>query len=275
MSEIERKQIQASILEADDEGSFEAVIATLGVADSDGDIVEPGAFGDATVSVLPAHDSRSVPLGKAQIEERGDKAVAVGRFNLDIPAARDWHSALKFDLVHQPAVQEWSWGFHITEAKEDTVDGEPVRRLVELDMLEVSPVLRGASVGTRTLAAKAARCPECGEKITEPQEQDEDPEPEDDELQGLTLHDQMKAAIRGVEDVVARLREVSDQRRKDDREIGSESKVLALELSRGCGDLARVLKQVAAMTDEVMPDDPVVAAASEYMAHIARYGSRH
>ncbi len=151
---IERKTVGATIKQAGDDGTFEAEIATFGVVDHDGDIVERGAFGGATVSVLPAHQQQHVPLGKARIEERGDAAIAVGRFNLDIPAAADWHSALKFDLEHPPAVQEWSWDFLPIETSEDTVDGESVRRLIKLDTKEVSPVLRAASIGTGTLSIK-------------------------------------------------------------------------------------------------------------------------
>lgn len=151
---IERKTVGATIKAAGEGGSFEAVIATFGKVDRDGDIVERGAFGGATVSVLPSHRAEHVPLGKAKIEERGDLAVAVGAFNLDIGAARDWHSALKYDLEHPPAVQEWSWDFRPIEARDDTVDGEPVRRLVKLDTKEISPVLRGASVGSGTLSVK-------------------------------------------------------------------------------------------------------------------------
>lgn len=151
---IERKTVGATIKQAGDDGTFEAVIATLGVVDHDGDIVERGAFGGATVSVLPAHQAQHVPLGKARIEERGDQAIAVGRFNLEIPAAADWHKAIKFDMEHPPSIQEWSWDFRPVESSQDTVDGEPVRRLIKLDTMEVSPVLRGASIGTGTLSVK-------------------------------------------------------------------------------------------------------------------------
>lgn len=158
MKKTERKTVAAALKAAGDDGSFEAVIATFGVVDHDGDILDHGAFASHPVPVLPAHDAQHVPLGKALIEERGRQAVAVGQFNLDIPAARDWHSALKFDLANvQPPVQEWSWGFRVAGpdgARPDQVDGLPVRRLMKLDQREVSPVLRGASIGTGTLAAK-------------------------------------------------------------------------------------------------------------------------
>lgn len=152
--DIERKQFRGEIKQTDDEGSFEAVIATLDVVDADGDIILPGAFQNATVSVLPAHNSRSVPLGKAKMEDRGNKAVAVGQFNLDVAAAKDWHSALKFDLKNGPSIQEWSFAFRIIESSMETRDGEDIRILEKLDVMEVSPVLRGSGVDTGTLIAK-------------------------------------------------------------------------------------------------------------------------
>jgi len=106
---------------------------------------------------MPAHNQGSVPLGKvARVDERGDQAIAVGKFNLEVAAARDWHAAIKFDLAHPPAVQEWSWGYNTKDPRLGEFQGENVRFLSALDITEFSPVLRGASVGTRTLSAKAA-----------------------------------------------------------------------------------------------------------------------
>ena len=136
-------------------GEFEAVIATLGVVDSDGDIIMPGAFAGATVSIMPAHNHGSVPLGKAKMQDRGDEAIAVGQFNLDIQSGKEWHSALKLDLENPPSVQEWSFGFNVLDSEDDMRDGKPVRILKRLDVMEISPVLRGAGVDTRTLAVKS------------------------------------------------------------------------------------------------------------------------
>ena len=154
---MEHKTIHAAIKQAGDDGSFEAVVATLGVVDHQGDVIERGAFRGHPIPILPSHDANHVPLGKAQIVERGDQAIAEGQFNLDIEAARNWHSSLKFDLTKvQPAVQEWSWGFTVKgqDAKRDTLDGRPIRRLLKLDERELSPVLRGASIGSGTLSVK-------------------------------------------------------------------------------------------------------------------------
>ncbi len=157
MEPLQRKTIQVALKATDDAGSFEAVIATLGVIDHDGDVVEAGALDGQTVSLMPAHDSMSVPLGKATIVERGNDVVAVGKFNREVSAGKDWHEAIKFDLEHPPAKQEWSWGYRVKKENQrlGQLNGEDVRFLSLIDVEEISPVLKGASIGTRTLAAKA------------------------------------------------------------------------------------------------------------------------
>lgn len=183
------KQFRGEIKQLDDKGSFEAVIATLNVVDSDGDIIVPGAFQNATVSVLPAHDSRHIPLGKAVMEDRGNKAVAVGQFNLDVGAAKDWHSALKFDLANGKSIQEWSFAFRIVESSMETRDGEDIRILEKLDVMEVSPVLRGAGVDTGTLSAKNKK----------------------------RFADQLELTLKSIEDTLERAKSIADLRAKNDK----------------------------------------------------------
>lgn len=144
----------SSIKAISEKGEFEAVIATLGSVDSDGDIIAPGAFGNASVSIVPAHNHGSVPLGKAKMEDRSNEAIAVGQFNLDIQPGKEWHSALKFDLENGEAVQEWSFGFRVLDAEDEVRDGKTIRILKRMDVMEISPVLRGAGVNTRTLDVK-------------------------------------------------------------------------------------------------------------------------
>lgn len=141
---------------AGDEGAFEAVIATMDVVDSDGDIVLPGSLDGKIAPLVPAHNQSSVPLGKAQIEEKGNQAIAKGQFNLEVGPALDWFKAIKFDIANGPALQEWSWGYFPIDASFEQRDGVEVRLLKDIDVHEISPVLRGASVGTRTISAKSA-----------------------------------------------------------------------------------------------------------------------
>lgn len=230
----ERKTIRAEIKQAGDDGTFEAVVATLGVVDSDGDIVERGALAGQTVHILPAHDAFHVPLGKARYDERGDEVWALGRFNLEIASAADWHKAIKFDLEHPPSIQEWSWDYIPKRAEPDTIDGQSVRRLIALDSKEVSPVLRGASVNTRTVSAKARK--------------------------GKLIH-QVRAVTEDAAAAVERIREVSAMRAKDGRELGAEMKAEALKMAAEIESLAA---QVEALAAHVAPEDEVAQALAVY-----------
>lgn len=230
------KTIDAGIKQAGEDGSFEAVIATLGVVDRDGDIVEPGAFGDATVHVLPAHDSGSVPLGKAQIVERGNLAIAVGQFNMEIPKAQHWSSSLRFDLKNPPSIQEWSWGFRIEEASSDTIDGEPVRHLIDVDTFEVSPVLRGASVGTRTLSAKS-----------------DDGEP-------LPLIEQIKLVTGEVSTLIECIQKVAEVRKGKGRGLGPDVRIASVRMGE---EVSKLVDQLADAIKEEMPSKNSDPEASE------------
>lgn len=149
------KQFKAATLkQIDERGHGRAVFATLNVVDKDGDVTEPGAFGEQEVFVLPTHNWGSVPLGKGRISEEGDQAVVDFQLNLDTEAGREWHQALKFDMANGTPLQEWSYGFTIKESEQETRDGESVRVLKAMDVHEVSPVIVGAGEGTRTLAVK-------------------------------------------------------------------------------------------------------------------------
>lgn len=143
----------------DDEGHGLARIATLSAIDKDGDTYASGAFGGAGGQwghILAAHNWSHIPLGKARVYEEGDQALAELHLNLDIPAGRDWHAALKFDLGHASdhPVVEWSYGFQVLDSAMETRAGERVRVLKRLQVFEVSPVVRGAGNGTGTLAMK-------------------------------------------------------------------------------------------------------------------------
>jgi hypothetical protein len=138
-----------------------ARIATLSAVDHDGDTYLPGAFswkegGHQWCSILPAHDRRAAPLGKARVYEEGDAALAELHFNLDVPEAKSWHSAIMFDIAQGQSVQEYSYGFDILEFDYQLRSGNRVREMKKLDVSEVSPVLRGAGVGTGTLRMKSA-----------------------------------------------------------------------------------------------------------------------
>lgn len=148
-----------------DEGTVRVAFATLNDVDKDGDVTLPGFFGKQATVMVPVHDWNHVPIGKGVIFEEGDQAIAEVKLNLDIPAARDWHSALKFDMANPPALQEYSYGYTVLDGGSEYGDfkGRRVRYLKArpdgspgVDVHEVSPVLLGAGNGTRTLGVKNA-----------------------------------------------------------------------------------------------------------------------
>lgn len=151
------------IKEVKDTGMVVAVIATLNVVDKDGDVTLPGFFGEQEVVMLPCHDWGHIPLGKGRVYESGDKAVAEMKMNLDLESAREWHSALAFDLKNGRPLQQYSYGFNILSggSSDGEKDGRKVRFLQPAPggapgckVHEISPVLVGAGEGTGTLAVK-------------------------------------------------------------------------------------------------------------------------
>lgn len=153
-----------TIKEMDAAGKGLARIATLSTVDLDGDTYMPGAFGwkagGQWCSILPAHDRRATPLGKARVYEQGDEALAELSFNLDIPEAKGWHSAIMFDLANGESIQEYSYGYNLVEFDYQVRDNDRVRQFKKVDVLEVSPVLKGAGIGTGTLSMKSAELKE-------------------------------------------------------------------------------------------------------------------
>lgn len=143
-------------LKAEDaeKGSFQAVFATMGVIDLDGDVTTPGAFGKQSVMVEPwNHNYGELPVGRGDISEADRDAVIDGKFFLDTPNGRDHYEVVKA----LADIQEWSYTFYILEAEYGQQDGKDVRFLKKLDVVGVGPVTRGAGVDTRVTAIKGKK----------------------------------------------------------------------------------------------------------------------
>ena len=147
----------------DSEGIVEAYVNTMGVKDHDGDIINPEAFNNSIRSRLPipvlsGHDQSEI-IGKVlfaqpeQIEGPEHRLFARMQMNMDTEAGRDAYSNIAGHYV-----REWSVGFNIpgNDAIAYDRDGaDPIRTIMELDWVEVSSVVRGASPSTMTIAAKS------------------------------------------------------------------------------------------------------------------------
>ena len=167
MSELIYKTVKSEVSTVDAaEGIVEAYVNSMGVVDHDGEIIEMGAFDQSIQkggqSVAWFHD-QSAPVGKVidaapiQLSNDSDnprqqgRLKAVMQFNLNTQRGRDAFADVEFG-----SVKEWSVGFRALEDDLERLDGgENVRVIKNLDWVEVSPVLRGASPDTQTITAKS------------------------------------------------------------------------------------------------------------------------
>jgi hypothetical protein len=95
-------------------------------------------------------------MGKGFIREIDNEAQVAFKLNLKTCLGKEWYEAMRFDLEHEPAKMEWSYGFSVVESENGEFQDQQVRFLKKLQVHEVSPVLLGAGIGTRTLAMKQA-----------------------------------------------------------------------------------------------------------------------
>lgn len=154
---MDSKSLHGVEIKSADKGEVSAVIATLNVVDKDGDVIVPGAFEDGAEVLISAYQHTSwggaLPVGKGRIRTTASEAIFDGNFFMDTTAGRD-----TFQVVKQLGAKgEWSFGFDVTAAEPGVFDGKDVQYLKGMKVHEVSPVLIGAGVNTRTLSAKAAK----------------------------------------------------------------------------------------------------------------------
>jgi hypothetical protein len=163
---IEAKGAQLKAL--NDKGEGAALFAVWDAPDLDHDVPTRGFFGDGVQEcwLLPHHlwTSGQPPLGKGIIYERGEGAVYEFRMNLDLDAARAWHSHFQFDLREgRTPRQQWSYGFRVSDGGSAPRPGGSKGRVLKAlsdgrpgcAVIEVSPVTQAAQPLGRTLGAKA------------------------------------------------------------------------------------------------------------------------
>ena len=163
------KTLVASAKAVDEvEGIVEAYVNTMGIADADGDILEIDAFDKSIrenlpIPVLSGHDQSrlvgKVIFAQPEMVENSENEYRLFtriQMNMDTESGRDAYSNVAGDFI-----REWSVGFNIP--KDDDITHEEGdkssthRRITNLDWVEVSTVIRGASPSTSTVAAKTAQ----------------------------------------------------------------------------------------------------------------------
>lgn len=158
--EIEVKALDGLEIKDAEKGEIEAVIATLDVVDRDRDIIRPMAIKDGARVKLSDYGHSAAfgaaPVGKGTLRIEGNKVLFRGKYFMSTSRGSE---AFKMMKEIGPDESEWSFGFHVEEdAAPDEADRKKgaFRILTKLDSFEVSPVLRGAGIGTRTVSVKAA-----------------------------------------------------------------------------------------------------------------------
>lgn len=226
-------------------GELDIVFATMGVWDKDGDLALPGFYGEQDIAFLPTHDWSHVPLGKGRTYEQGNEARAKIRMNLEIQAAKDWLSAIKFDLANGKPIQEYSYGFKTLEG--GTEMGEQLGRRGRIlkpredgtpgsKIWEISPVLVGAGEKTRTLSAKAA---------------------------GQSFADESQAVLDSAEALVVRAKALAALREKEGREISAPNREKLAALAVSFTEHAKAMTSLAAPAPAADPDGEAAKAEAK------------
>lgn len=140
-----------------DKGEVSAVFSRFNVVDKDGDVTVPGAFEDGAEVRISAYQHQSwtgaLPVGKGTIRQTDTEAILDGQFFLNTQAGRDTFEVVK----GMGPLQEWSYGFDVLDSEPGKWGGEPVNFLKRMKTHEVSPVMIGAGVDTRTLSVKTGQ----------------------------------------------------------------------------------------------------------------------
>ncbi len=211
MEDLEYKTFE---MKADDNGQLSAVFSTFGVVDHDGDVVEASAFTNGQSVVMVWSHDWTDPVGKGVVQVTDSEAVFNGRFFMDTARGQEAYKTVKAvgDL------QEYSWGFRVLDAVWEQRDEEHVRIIKRAELFEVSPVLKGAGIGTRTLA-----------------------------LKGRSLANELETVLAAVNSLGERLRSVKGLREK-------EGRTLSIEYQQKLDQIAKALRQQADQVDLLTAD---------------------
>lgn len=152
-------------------GEFTAIVSAFGNVDSQGDIVDEGAFagsidkyasGDAVMPVIFSHQWNDLNawLGKYDdMEEvKGVGLKLHGLLDVEDSAS----SKRAHQLMKDGTLREFSFGGRVTKHEvvrvpdEDAMDGERVEyHLKEIDLWEAGPTFKGANSETQLLSVKS------------------------------------------------------------------------------------------------------------------------
>lgn len=229
------------------EGDFLVAFAKADgtTVDRDGHITDPGAMPSKRIPVSsyghtswPSKGAR-LPVGVTEIgEDTSTKDVlANGRFFVDTTDGRDTYLTVKGlgDL------QQWSYGYVIRRAERGKAAGKPIVHLKALDVHELSPVLMGAGIGTRTLGIKG-----------------DDSGP----LAGYPFGEDFDRVLADVDAVVSRSKSLRELRAKEGRELSDANRKRLERLRDSINALADTRAEIDDLLARNGPTDPEAGKAA-------------
>lgn len=183
-----------------DQGLVTAVFSTFNVVDADGDVTVPGAFDDGAEWMISAYGHKSwegaLPVGKGVVRATDTEATLEGQFFMDTQGGRETFLVVK----NMGDLQEWSYSCQPDKYSYGEFEGKQVRFLEHIAPGgEVSPVIKGAGIGTRTTAVKSG---------------------------GLTLVDEAEAVLADLEHLADRAADVMAKRQHKGKGLGVASAAL-------------------------------------------------
>lgn len=230
----DRKAFTPHEFKLSETGEVTVAFSRFNAIDSDNDVTFAGALPAGKSVPMSAYGHTSwdgaLPIGKGTIRESGDLGILDGQFFMDTDQGRNGYGTVKA----MADLQEWSYGYNVIDGGPGMFDGKRVRELRKLDVFEVSPVLKGAGVGTGTLAIKSGA-----------------PEPGAPTAELISWHSASRAAL------MDRLKTHFAARGGDGRELSRVDQALKADLEEMWGnDLATLLamEPPKAMVDLVTMD---------------------
>ncbi|MEB3367410.1 HK97 family phage prohead protease [Saccharopolyspora mangrovi] len=227
-----------------DRGVVEAVFSKFNVRDLDGDVTLKEAFiPESRVKISSYNhgswESGQLPVGVGTIEVRDDCAVLKGKFFMNTSAGRETFEAVKGlgDLA------EWSYGFVVADAEFEEFEGKHSRILKKVNVFEISPVLKGAGIGTGTLDIKSA---------------------------GASFTGQCEQVLTELESLTGRGAEILVKRREEGKGLGGESRELLTKIDGELETLKGLLFEPAPE-----PESDEEEADDEYKQEFIREHLRH
>lgn len=125
------------VKELTDEGAFEGLASVYGNVDLGGDVIEPGAFKefsltkDGQIRILDGHNTRA-PIGKGRLTDTHLGLAIKGKLEMAVARAREVHALMKSGIIDGLSI-----GFDIIKGGAQT-DEQGVRRITRIKLWEVS-----------------------------------------------------------------------------------------------------------------------------------------